>query len=110
MPHGNFSNSFGQSIVYSISGRRRLQSWWRRLRWWRAQMIGIRGEIFTGVLRSICAVACTCSVCDVGFLAPSRLISTDLPSISRHLSEMMDRIAKGPEDVKKSIRAADELP
>ena len=30
--------------------------------------------------------------------------------LSRHLSEMMDRIAKGPEDVKKSVRAADELP
>jgi RimJ/RimL family protein N-acetyltransferase len=30
--------------------------------------------------------------------------------VSRHLSEMMDRIAKGPEDVKKSVRAADELP
>jgi hypothetical protein len=29
--------------------------------------------------------------------------------LSRHLSEMMDRIAKGPEDVKKSVRAADEL-
>jgi hypothetical protein len=29
--------------------------------------------------------------------------------LSRHLSEMMDRIAKGPEDVKKSIRAEDEL-
>jgi catechol 2,3-dioxygenase-like lactoylglutathione lyase family enzyme len=28
----------------------------------------------------------------------------------RHLSEMMDRIAKGPEDVKKSVRPADELP
>jgi hypothetical protein len=27
-----------------------------------------------------------------------------------HLSEIMDRIAKGPEDVKKSVRAADELP
>jgi len=30
--------------------------------------------------------------------------------LSRHLSEMMDRIAQGPEDVKKSVRAADELP
>jgi hypothetical protein len=30
--------------------------------------------------------------------------------LSRHFSEMMDRIAKGPEDVKKSVRAADELP
>jgi hypothetical protein len=30
--------------------------------------------------------------------------------LRRHLSEMMDRIAKGPEDVKKSVRAADELP
>ena len=30
--------------------------------------------------------------------------------LSRHLSEMMDRIAKGPEDVKKSVRATDELP
>jgi hypothetical protein len=30
--------------------------------------------------------------------------------LSRHLSEIMDRIAKGPEDVKKSVRAADELP
>jgi hypothetical protein len=41
----------------------------------------------------------------------SRLISTDLPAcLRRHLSEMMDRIAKGPEDVKKSVRAADELP
>jgi hypothetical protein len=30
--------------------------------------------------------------------------------LSRHLSERMDRIAKGPEDVKKSVRAADELP
>ena len=30
--------------------------------------------------------------------------------LSRHLSEMMDRIAKGPEDVKKSVRVADELP
>jgi hypothetical protein len=30
--------------------------------------------------------------------------------LSRHLSEMMDRIAKGPEDVKKSVRAADALP
>src|SRR5437660_934984 len=30
--------------------------------------------------------------------------------LRRHLSEMMDRIAKGPEDVKKSARAADELP
>ena len=30
--------------------------------------------------------------------------------LSRDLSEMMDRIAKGPEDVKKSVRAADELP
>ena len=30
--------------------------------------------------------------------------------LSRHLSEMMDRIAKGAEDVQKSVRAADELP
>jgi hypothetical protein len=30
--------------------------------------------------------------------------------LSQHLSEMMDRIAKGPEDVKKIVRAADELP
>jgi hypothetical protein len=30
--------------------------------------------------------------------------------LGRHLSEMMDRICKGPEDVKKSVRAADELP
>ena len=29
--------------------------------------------------------------------------------LRRHSSEMMDRIAKGPEDVKKSVRAADEL-
>ena len=33
-----------------------------------------------------------------------------LGCLSRHLSEMMDRIAKGPEAVKKSVRAADELP
>jgi hypothetical protein len=30
--------------------------------------------------------------------------------LRRHLSEIMDRIAKGLEDVKKSARAADELP
>jgi hypothetical protein len=28
----------------------------------------------------------------------------------RRLSEMMDRIAKGPDDVKKSVKAAGELP
>ena len=30
--------------------------------------------------------------------------------LRRHLSEKMDRIAKELEDVKKSVRAADELP
>jgi len=30
--------------------------------------------------------------------------------LSRHLSEMLDRIAKRPEDVKKSVADADELP
>jgi hypothetical protein len=30
--------------------------------------------------------------------------------IGRHLSEIMDWIADGPEDMKKSVRAADELP
>jgi hypothetical protein len=30
--------------------------------------------------------------------------------LRRYLSEMMDRIAKGPEDVKKSVRDEDELP
>jgi hypothetical protein len=46
------------------------------------------------------------------FVNTSRLINTDLTQacLSRHSSEMMDRIAKGPEDVKKSVRAADELP
>src|SRR5438132_11024074 len=30
--------------------------------------------------------------------------------LRRHLSAMMDRIAKGPEDVKRSVRAADDDP
>ena len=30
--------------------------------------------------------------------------------LSQHLSEMMDKIAKAPADVKKSVRAAEELP
>jgi hypothetical protein len=37
--------------------------------------------------------------------------STDFQACLRwHLSEMMDRIAKELEDVKKSVRVADELP
>jgi hypothetical protein len=45
-------------------------------------------------------------------LTRSRLINTDLPkhALAGTCPEMMDRIAKGPEDMKKSIRDADELP
>ena len=42
----------------------------------------------------------------------SRLIIKWSPkyAFAGHLSKMMDRIAKGLENVKKSVRAADELP
>jgi len=41
----------------------------------------------------------------------ARLISTDLPAcLRRRLSDITDRIAKGLQDVKKSVRAAEELP
>ena len=33
-----------------------------------------------------------------------------VPDYSRHLSEMMDKIAMAPEDMKRSIGNADELP
>jgi hypothetical protein len=46
------------------------------------------------------------------FVDTGRLINTDLPkrALAGTCPRMMDRIAKGPEDVKKSVRAADELP
>ena len=42
--------------------------------------------------------------------ANERALDTNRASPRRHLSELTDRIAKGLEDVKKSVRAADELP
>jgi hypothetical protein len=52
---------------------------------------------------------CLSSGSDRNFPQADLSVPISQACLSRHLSEMMDRIAKGPEDVKKSVRAAGEL-
>jgi FKBP-type peptidyl-prolyl cis-trans isomerase (trigger factor) len=48
---------------------------------------------------------------DVKAASLASTFETEVKEVQRrHSSEMMDKIAKGPEDVKKSVSAADELP